>query len=508
MMSQLSQHWWGVTVSQSNALLLGIIIIVCLLLLDFIKRRKPWSRYPPGPMSRPFLGNMLQLDFNNLHSNFIQLSKLYGDVFSLQLFWQNVVVLNGFEAMKEALLQKSDDIADRPRFPLFEAFGLSGNSQAVVMAHYGRAWKEQRRFSLSTLRDFGMGKKSLENRWTEEAWHLCAAFKAEQGQPFNPSYIIKIAVSNIISSIIFGDRFDYDNEKFQLMLNHFDEALKAESSLIAQVVNAIPCLIHIPGLAKVIIRPHIQMIDYLGKMVHEQQESWHAGYTRHLIDAFLLEMERAKDDKESSFNKKNLVFTSMDLFTAGIETTSTTLRWALLYMLLYPEVQRKVQEEIDQVIGRNRRPTMMDVLSMPYTNAVIHEVQRCGDIVPLALPHKAYRDTQIQGLFIPKGTVVMTNLSSVLKDDRVWEKPQQFYPGHFLDADGRFVKREAFMVFSAGRRSCLGEQLARMGLFLFFTSLLQTFTFQIPSDQPPPREDPLVTVTLTPHPFDICAVVR
>ncbi|XP_063282434.1 cytochrome P450 2D14-like [Pelobates fuscus] len=493
----------------SYNILLGItIIVVGLLLLDFTKRRKRWPRYPPGPRSFPFVGNALQIDLSDLRVNYKKLSKQYGDVFSLQFFWQNIVVLNGFDVMKEALFQKSEDIADRPRFEVFEAIGLSGNSKAVVMAHYGRAWKEQRRFSLSTMRDFGMGKKSLEERVTEEASYLCSAFKSEQGRPFDPHYIMNIAVSNVICSIIFGDRYEYDDDKYIQMLRHFEDSLKAESSVLAQVANAVPWLTYIPGFAKTVFAPQLRMLKFLEELIREHQQSWDPGYIRDFVDAFMLEMEKVKGDKDTSFNEKNLLFTPVDLFTAGTETTTTTLRWALLLMLLYPDVQRKVHEEIDKVIGKDRRPTMGDVLEMPYTNAVIHEFQRFGDILPLALPHQAYRDTEIHGYFIPKGTVVMTNLSSVLKDERVWEKPLQFYPEHFLDTDGKFVKREAFIPFSAGRRACLGEQLARMELFLLFTNLMQCFTFNIPDGQPPPREDPVPLITLSPHPYEICAKIR
>ncbi|XP_075430115.1 cytochrome P450 2D6-like isoform X1 [Ascaphus truei] len=507
-MALQSEPWSVLPVSLSKASLLGIIFTVCLLLLDFMKRRKTWRRFPPGPPSVPFVGNMMQVDLQNLHVSFKQLTKQYGDVFSLQFCWQNIVVLNGFEVMKEVLINQSEDIADRPRFPVYEAIGFSENSKGVVLAHYGRGWKEQRRFSLSTLRNFGMGKKSLEEKVIEEAGYLCSALQSEQGRPFNPHLIVNNAVSNLICSIVFGNRFEYDDDKFHRLLHLFEEAMKAVSGLFVQVVNAVPLLCHVPGLPQMLFKPHMRMLENLQETISEHQRTWDPNCTRDLIDAFLLEMEKVKEDKDSSFNKKNLLYTPFDLFTAGTETSTTTLRWALLFMLRYPDVQSKVQEEIDRVIGRDRKPTMGDMLKMPYTNAVIHETQRYGDIVPLAFPHMTYRDTEINGYFIPKGITVLTNLSSVLKDETVWEKPHQFYPEHFLDADGKFVKREAFMVFSAGRRVCPGEQLVRMQLFLFFTSLLQRFTLQIPNDQPRPREDPLYAVTMSPHPYEFCANIR
>lgn len=491
----------------SNVFLSVISFIVCLFLLDFVKSRKNGSRFPPGPKGLPFLGNILQVDFKNPAETLHQLRKEFGNIFSLQYFWQKMVVLNGFEVMKETLIDRSEDIADRPRFPIYEKIGCVGENTGIVLARYGSSWKEQRRFTLSTLRDFGMGKKSLEERVTEEAQFLRSAFKTRRGQ-FNPHIFINNAVSNVICSIAFGDRYDYSDAKFQQLLRLFETALKAESGLLAQIINEIPILANIPWLIDCVMQPEYELIEFLKEIVSEHKKTWNPNYIRDFIDAYIVEMEKVKEDSASSFNEVNLLLTTYDLFGAGTETTSTTLRWALLYMILYPDVQSKVQEEIDQVIGRERKPTMGDVLQMPYTNAVIHEIQRCGDIIPLALPHMTYRDMEIKGFFIPKGTNIITNLSSVLKDQQVWEKPFQFYPKHFLDENGKFVKREAFIPFSAGRRSCLGEQLARMELFLFFTTLLQQLTFEIPSDQPRPTEDPIYAFTLSPRPYNIHVVER
>ncbi|XP_015253255.1 PREDICTED: cytochrome P450 2K1-like [Cyprinodon variegatus] len=123
---------------------------------------------------------------------------------------------------------------------------------------------------------------------------------------------------------------------------------------------------------------------------------------------------------------------------------------------------------------------------MPYTDAVIQEIQRMGNIIPLNVAHKMTKDTTLDKYSIPKGTLVIPSLHSVLHDESMWETPQSFNPQHFLDKDGKFRRREAFMPFSAGKRVCLGEQLARMELFLFYTSLLQRFKISHPPGEPPP----------------------
>ncbi|NXJ07249.1 CP2J2 protein, partial [Odontophorus gujanensis] len=109
-----------------------------------------------------------------------------------------------------------------------------------------------------------------------------------------------------------------------------------------------------------------------------------------------------------------------------------------------------------------------------YTNAVIHEVQRKGNIVPFNMPRQGEKDTVLAGFHLPKGTIIVPNIHSVMFDKKEWEAPHSFNPGHFLK-DGQFWKREAFLAFSIGKRACLGEQLARAELFLFFTALLQKF---------------------------------
>ncbi|NXQ92211.1 CP2D3 protein, partial [Nyctibius grandis] len=453
-----------------------------------------------------------------------QLHKKFGNVFNLQNCWTNLVVLNGCKTVKEALVCRSEDFADRPDFPIYEHLGYGNNAEGkslgnghsplalvqggIVVARYGHVWKELRKFTLSTLRNFGMGKKSLEERVTEEAGFLCSAINSEEGRPLDLRFFVNKAVCNVICTIVYGERFNYSDETFKRLLKLFENSMNEEGGFLPQLLNVMPILLRIPGVPQKAFRGQKALMDFIDVLIKKHTETWNPAHIRDFTDAFLKEMEKGKAAEERGFHYNNLRLVTADLFIAGSETTSTTLRWAVLYMLLHPQIQSKVQAEIDKVIGRERSPTMEDQVSMPYTNAVIHEVQRYADIVPVGLPHMTYRDTELHGFFIPKGTTIITNLSSVLKDEAVWEKPNEFYPEHFLDANGQFVKPEAFLPFSAGRRACLGELLARMELFIFFTTLLQKFTFVLPEDQRRPREDGHFSLVKSPHPYQVRAVPR
>ncbi|XP_067864092.1 cytochrome P450 2D6-like isoform X2 [Heptranchias perlo] len=475
---------------------LAMFCTVFALVLDFMKRRKNCQNYPPGPWALPFIGNILQL------------WKKHGNVFSFEFGWTNMVILSGYETLKEALVKKSEDFADRPSLTIYEdVFRRVG--EGIVFARYGHWWREQRKFSLSALRNYGLGKKSLEMRIVEEAGFLNEIFEGENGLPFDPHFSLNNATSNIICSIVFGNRFEYQDEKFLELLHTLGESFVLEGGFWGQLVNSFPFIRHFPGPHRKIFENQETFIRFLQETVTEHKVLWDPNEPRDFIDAFLAEQEKMKDDPKTSFRESNLIGTVIDLFAAGTETTSTTLRWALLFMVLHPGVQSKVHEEIDRVVGKERKPMLEDREEMPYTNAVIHEIQRFGNIVPISLPHQTYRDTEVMGYTIPKGTLIIPNLSSALFDENIWSTPHQFNPGHFLNSEGKFVKPEAFIPFSAGRRMCFGEQLAKTELFLFFTSMLQHFTFLLPENEPRPSyTEAEYGITRSPLPYRLCVELR
>ncbi|XP_076980573.1 cytochrome P450 2C15-like [Tamandua tetradactyla] len=343
----------------------------------------------------------------------------------------------------------------------------------------GEMWKQTRSFSLMTLRNFGMGKRSIEDRVQEEARCLVEELRKTNGSPCDPTFILACAPCNVICSIIFKNRFEYSEECFLNLMGKFNENFKIASSPWIQVCNMFSLVTHFfPGIHNKFFKNSDYLHNFILEKVKEHQESLDINNPQDFIDCFLIQMENEKHIQNSKFFIENLVITASNLFVAGTETTSTTLRYGLLLLLKHPEVTVKVREEIDHVVGRHRSPCMQDRSSMPYTDAVVHEIQRYIDLLPTSLPHAVTQDTQFRGYLIPKGTTVLVSLSSVLHDNKEFPNPGQFDPGHFLDESGNFKKSDYFMAFSAGKRICAGESLARMELFLFLTTILQNFTLK------------------------------
>ncbi|KAM9305500.1 cytochrome P450 2K1-like [Gastrophryne carolinensis] len=244
-----------------------------------------------------------------------------------------------------------------------------------------------------------------------------------------------------------------------------------------KLYNLYPRIGNLFGVHKEIMQNMDELNEFILKHINHHKQEYDANNLSGYIDAYLMKQEQESSKTETYFDDDNLVYTVLDLFAAGTETTSTTLCWAIFLMMKYPDIQKKVQEEIREHIKPGQMPSMDARRNMPYTDAVVHEIQRFANIIPLNVSHTTPKDVYFQGYCIPKGTEVVPLLTSVLYDKTQWKSPDEFNPNNFLDDAGKFVKNDAFMPFSAGRRACVGESLVKMELFLFFTGLLQSFTF-------------------------------
>ncbi|NXN88107.1 CP2H2 protein, partial [Bombycilla garrulus] len=187
-------------------------LLICIsgLLFAAWRSRSGKGKEPPGPTALPIVGNLFQINPRNLPESLKELSEKYGSVFTVHLGPQKAVVLYGYDVVKEALVDQGDDFSGRGNLPLIKKIF---KGEGIVTSN-GEMWKQLRRFTLSTLRDFGMGKKGIEERIQEEAHFLVERLKNTKERPLNPTKFLTHAVSNIICSIIFGDRFDYEDKRF------------------------------------------------------------------------------------------------------------------------------------------------------------------------------------------------------------------------------------------------------------------------------------------------------
>jgi cytochrome P450 family 2 subfamily U polypeptide 1 len=217
------------------------------------------------------------------------------------------------------------------------------------------------------------------------------------------------------------------------------------------------------------------------KLVDSKRRTFYSGRMESYIDAFLEEKQKENSVLEG-LNDENLIADLRIMFLAGTETTTATLRWGFLYLMAHLDIQRKLQKEIDDVIGRERMPSMEDKLRMPYMEAFIMEVSRKETLIPMGAPHRIIKDVEVNGVFFPKNITTLRNVWAVHHDPKLYPDPFSFRPERFINESGKAVKPDCLIPFGIGKRYCLGEPLARMELFLYLTSILQKFTILPPED--------------------------
>lgn len=333
-------------------------------------------------------------------------------------------------------------------------------------------------------------------------------FERTKEMPVDLQNDVTLAFLNVICAAVFGSRYDLDDPEFKAL-----SELNAKFSRVilnGQKLQIIPWLKYLPiGLMKEVHECTTLRDRFCIKQIKEHRETFDGENIRDLTDALIKVMKDAEDegsDVKKLLSDKHMILTLMDLFLAGLDTTSTTLRWAILYFVTYPEVQARLQRELDDVLERDRFPSLQDRMSLPFVRAAITETLRLATITPFLTPHKTTVDTKLQGYDIPKDTTVTINAWALHHNPQAWEKPFEFNPSRFINSDGEFVYPEnrCFLPFGCGPRVCLGESLAKTELFLFLARLLQQFTFKYPPDSPPPSLEPQHGVVSYPMPFKVC----
>lgn len=213
-------------------------------------------------------------------------------------------------------------------------------SEGLLNCKYGKGWIEHRKLACNSFRYFGSGQRLFERKISEECMFFVDAIDEHKGKPFDPKHLVTNAVSNITNLIIFGQRFTYDDSNFQHMIEIFSENVELAVSSWALLYNAFPWIEYVPfGKHQRLFRNAAEVYDFLLQVIQVFSQGRVPHVPRHYVDAYLDELEQNTGDPSSTFSYENLIYSVGELIIAGTETTTNTLRWAVLYMALYPNIQ-------------------------------------------------------------------------------------------------------------------------------------------------------------------------
>ncbi len=505
--------------------MLGPLLVTISFLVSWwwIKKDKRYPKnFPPGPrLPLPVIGDGWCLG-KDTYKGFKTLAQKYGPIVGIQLGETLTVVVASYDLIRDAC--EHEDFVARPAYPANEEVrGTSGKDGLPgVILSSGQTWVEQRRFALKKLRDFGMGKNSMNELVAEEVEKVCHALQAESGQFIELNGRFNIAVVNALWKVLTNSKLDHDDPELKSLVHHLDRLMYELSQPFLMAMRTRKNTL----LFKILVKLNITSLsdsfmavsDHISKSISYHEQTYEEDSPRDFIDEYIYKIRDDEKNKVPStfvgdVGKRNMLNVMYDLLFAGSDTTSTALTWAFLFMLKHPGCQKKVQEELDLACGKTRTPQWADRVNTPYTEATIHEIQRLSNIAFLAVPHSAIRDTTLGGYNIPARTRILLSLGHPMHDPSVFPSPRQFNPERHLERDEKtgqvkFVPNPYVIPFGVGKRRCLGRTLARMELYLFFTGILHQFDIEPLPGQELNTEDYVLSAILMPLPYKAKFVPR
>ncbi|XP_070545942.1 steroid 17-alpha-hydroxylase/17,20 lyase-like [Ptychodera flava] len=495
---------WSFLSSPTNVTLgLIVLLVICALWSMHIP-----SGFPPGPRGLPFIGSILSLGEDPI-GVFEGLAKTYGDIFSFKMGADRYVLLCNIELVREALVQKQDAFAGRAWTYTGEI--TSDGGEGILFGNFTPKWQAMRKISCKAIRKYTTTGK-LETLIREHVFpRLKKTITEKNGEPFDPQPVLMLTVINIMASVCFGKFYELEDSGFKTCFNYINDSDNFGNGLVA---DFIPIFRYITTKT---VREMTTWKDNLIEFLKSEVDDHEKNVGEENASDFIYEILKTKKEAIAAgeniadvLTDLNVIHSLSDFFGAGIDTTVNILNFCVAYLVNYPDVQVKVQKEIDDVIGQGRSPSLSDKGKLPYCEAVINEVLRIRTVLPLGVPHETLEDTSVGGYNIPKGTKIMTFFWKVHFDERHWKRPEEFRPERFLDNDGKALPKHASLIpFSAGRRVCPGETIAINQLILLFASLFQQFCFfPAPGKEKPPLKPVINNLVIRNAPYEVVAKER
>ena len=354
----------------------------------------------------------------------------------------------------------------------------------VINTGNGEEWKEQRKFSLRILRHLGVGKQEVEDAILEEIDELIKIFEESNEQPLAVHRLLGSSASNVVTLLLTGKRYDFKDPTRQMLDDAFLPRLQNWMPSLYGYMTFVPILaqimIRLPfGVVKKNRAKGTRVVRWMKEQAKQIKDNLNQDVdSKCFMEAYFKEMNQNPAGKY--YDEFHLLGCAFTLFAAGTNTSADFLTWFMLYMSVFPEVEKKMQKEIDEVIGK-KRPSSQYRDLMPYSEAVILEVHRHSCQVPSGIFHMTGDDCQFEDYTLPKGTRIVLPCLLIHMNPDYFPEPEKFKPERFITSDGKYFRDERVLSFGVGKRACLGEHMSNTEIFLYIVSILQRFEIQMPA---------------------------
>ncbi|XP_038688204.1 flavonoid 3'-monooxygenase-like [Tripterygium wilfordii] len=456
----------------------SILAILIYCLLKLLNRTK--HRLPPGPRPWPIVGNLPHLG-PKPHQAMAGLAKTYGPLMHLKMGFGDVVVAASASVAAQFLKTHDANFSSRP--PNSGGKYIAYNYQDMVFAPYGPRWRMLRKitsvhlFSGKALDDFRHVRQ-------EEVAVLTRAIASASTKPVNLGQLLNICIANALGRVmigrrVFGDGSDPKANDFRSMV--------VELMVLAGEFNLsdfIPALdwLDLQGIAGKMKKLHKRFDAFLSGILEE-----HKSYSAKQADflSTLISLKENVDGEGGKLTDIEIKALLLNMFSAGTDTTSSTVEWAIAELIRQPNILAQAQRELDEVVGRDRLVSELDLPKLTYLQAVVKETFRLHPSTPLSLPRIAAESCEINGYYIPKGSTLLVNVWAIARDPNVWASPLEFQPKRFLEGGEMVhvdVKGNDFEVipFGAGRRICAGMSIGLRMVHLLAATLVHAFDWALP----------------------------
>lgn len=440
------------------------------------------SQYPKGPFPLPVVGNLLTLaKEKELHKKAIAWSKYYGDPFTLWMGSRPMIVLNGYEVIKEGFVERRHDFAGRFATKLGDI--QRHDDHDVVFEDYNATWKALRKVAVTAVRKYAVSE-SLEKLCAEVVDAYVDSL-GDEPVTVDARDPVMFIIINVLSVSAFSAKFDAKSADLARIMDINRTFTKlAPNGLPSDIAPWLGILYR--AREKKCEDLFAEMRSIVNRMYAGAKKTYEPGKVLNFTHAMLSARDEAleQDKSDAEFlTEGNMIQVLIDIFGAGTDTSIGELQWLLLKISREPSIQERIKKEIDENIGQSP-PTMKDRERLPYTAACIMETLRFYPIAPFGLPHKTSNNSEIGGFPIPKDTRVMYNAYSVNHDPKLWTDHDVFRPERFLDpVTGKLTSKDRLpplLSFGLGPRSCPGEKLAQADMFYVLVRLMQRLSVAAP----------------------------